>query len=261
MASDHLWLRILFGEKQHNVLMYSPSYVKGLREELSLRYGISVEDIEVFHEGEAQTDGDRVIDGRVYVMRSLAPMERGAIAAVEEGVFVGEGVTLTQDVVVQHSKGAQTLSRHAETEGNVYTVFGYRGILHLVDMERGCVLSPALLLRMGRCVLYVDWSTLHTALRYPSALEDGGKKAQTEWLIDHLRRDYGIDPDSVIRGIHMAGVDGITRYQNSVMAWLDVMGISEEEDMEEEDMEEEEEDMEEEEEEEFDETEGGEFWR
>ena len=254
MASDHLWLRIVFGQKQHKLLMYSPSYVKGLKEELSLRHGISVGDIEVFHEGEVQTDGERVIDGRVYVMRSLAPMGAGTIPAVEDGVFVGEGVTLTQDVLVHHSLGAQTLSKQVEQGEKVYTVFGYRGIIHLVDMERGGVLSPALLLRMGRCVLYVDWSTL----RYSSLFQ--GKGSQVEWLIDHLRRDYGIDADSVVRGIHMAGVDGITRYQNIVMAWLDAMGISDEEDAVEEE-EEEEEDGDVEEEAEFDEMEGDELWR
>jgi hypothetical protein len=247
MASDHLWLRIIYGSAQHKVLMYSPSYVKGLKEELSLRHGVAVRDMEVFHEGVVQGDGERVVDGRVYVMRSLAPPPMGMSAAVEEGVFVGDGVTLTQDVVVHHSRGAQVLRDGKGQEENVYTVFGYRGIVHLVDMERRSVLSPALLCRLGRCVLYVDWGTLRMA-----GCGTVAGMTQTAWLMDRVGRDYGVEEGSVVEGIHRAGVDGIARYQNVVMAWLDAMGYSEgdgEGGEEEEEEEEEEEDEEEEEEE------------
>jgi hypothetical protein len=243
MASDHLWLRIVFGAKHHKVLMYSPSTIKGLKEELSLRHGVSVDDMEIIYDGSIQTNEQRVIDGRLYEMRRGMSSASTTHSAVEEGVFVGEGVTLTQDIIIHHSRGAQRVKE----EKKVYSVFGYRGIVHLVDMEQGSVLSPASLLRLGSALLYVDWSTLHPLLPMSRPIYP-----ETEWLRDRLRRDYGITEDSDMKGIHLAGIDGITRYQKVVMNWLDAMGLSEEEEEEEE-----EEEFEEEEEEE----EEDEFWR
>jgi hypothetical protein len=257
MASDLLWLSIQFGSMNHRVLMYSPSYVKGLKEELSLRHAVEQEDIEVLYEGMIQGDAERIVDGRVYEMRSRNHPIVGQ--PLETGVFIGEGVTLTQDVAVQSMRKVSLpgptpycITLHKETK-RAYTVFGYRGIIHLVDKDRGCVLSPASRLRLGSVHLYVDWGTLRN---HPVNKE--------EWLYDRLQQDYGVMEDSVMEGIHMAGVDGITQYQNTVMNWLDAMGHWEEEEesgQEEEEQEEEEEEEEEEQDamEEF--MEEAEYWR
>lgn len=243
MASDHLWVHILFGSLSHKALLYSPSTIQTLKEELSLRHGVSVEGMEVWYEGVQQEDKTRVVDGRHYHVYVPAHQEAGAKQAVEEGVFLGEGVTLTQEVVVAHKKGAQILREDEFGIESIYTVFGFRGVLHLVEHQRRCVLSPAgNALPRRRSVFYVDWTTLQPLLSTPPV------ENHIKWVCDQLGKVYGAEEGMYrVQGVHEASVDEVVRYQNVVMNWLDAMGVSEGE--EEEEMDDLEEWMEEEEEE------------
>lgn len=247
MASDHLWVHIVFGSLSHKALLYSPSTIRMLKEELSLRHGVSVEGMEVWYEDVQQEDKTRVVDGRHYRVYVPAHQERGAKQAVEEGVFLGEGVTLTQEVVVAHKKGAQILRvEEPGSEGveSVYTVFGFRGVIHLVEHHRRCVLSPAgSALPRRKSVFYVDWATIQPLLPTPPVAN------HIQWVSDQLGKVYGVVEGMYrVQGVHEANVDEVVRYQNVVMNWLDAMGFSEgEEDVDglEEWMEEEEEEDEE----------------
>ena len=236
MASDHLWVHIVFGSLSHKALLYSPSTIRTLKEELSLRHGVSVEGIEVWYEAVQQDDKDRVVDGRHYHIRVPAHQEGGAKQAVEEGVFLGEGVTLTQEVVVAHKRGAQPLrveepgSEAGVDRDEVYTVFGFRGMLHLAEHQRRCVLSPAgSALPRRKSVFYVDWATVRPLLPTPLV------ESHVQWVYGQLGKVYGVVEGMYrVGGIHQASVDEVVRYQNVVMNWLDAMGISEGEEEEEE---------------------------
>ena len=244
MASDHLLIRIehlsptRLGLKEQGLLLYSPSTVQTLKEELGHCHSVPAQDIMVYHEGGMLTDTERIVDKRVYqvLLPSGMVTKQGdmMLGAVQKTVTFGEGV---------HVDGMVEVDFSPPVVNRVYVAFGSKGVIHLLDIINNAILSPSTHIRLGYCIIYADWERLRPMLREVPTAEP------SMWLYDRLRRDYGVFATSSLFGIHTAPLAELHRYQKMVPMWLSQrgLGVQEGEGEGEEEEEEEEEEGEEEE--------------
>jgi hypothetical protein len=220
MASDHLRVTIEFLSGgpllQRGLLLYSPSTVKTLKEELSHAHGVPAKEITVYFDGLWMGDAVRIVDQRLYHVR-LPPKwtdplgersEMGfgrGMTTVEPCVTLGEGVHI--DSIVEVDTTPKVL------DARVYVVFGFSGVVRLFDVTHGAILSPMPMMRLGYCVLYVDWALLRP-------LTKDVPTDPTTWLYDRVQRDYGILPTSSAFGIHTAPLAELRRYHEAMEGWM-----------------------------------------
>ena len=214
MASDHLNIRIehlssvRIGLKTHGLLMYSPSTVQMLKEELGHCHSVPAQEVVVYYDGALLMDRDRIVDKRLYHVR--LPLGTGQVSdmmlgAVQKSVTFGEGV---------HVDGMIEVDLTPPVVNRVYVAFGSKGVVHLLDIINNAVLSPSTHIRLGYCVVYADWERLRPMLREVPTAEP------SMWLYDRLRRDYGVLATSSLFGIHTAPLSELHRYQKIVPMWL-----------------------------------------
>ena len=213
MASDHLNIRIehlssvRVGLKTHGLLMYSPSTVQMLKEELGHCHSVPAPEIVVYHDGFLLADKARIVDKRLYHVRlplGTSQVSDMMLGAVQKSVTFGEGVHV--DEMVKVDLGRPAMNR-------VYVAFGAGHVVQLVDVMYGAVLSPSSRLRLGHCIIYVDWEKLRPMLREVPTAEP------SMWLYDRLRRDYGVLATSSLFGVHTAPLAELYRYQKIAGAW------------------------------------------
>lgn len=224
MASDHLLIRIehltptRLGLREQGLLLYSPSTVQTLKEELGHCHSVVPQQIQVYHNGELLSEKERVVDKRLYHVRlpsvsfggesgfAVTGRTEKGLETIEKSVSFGEGVHL--DGVVEVEVGPPIMNR-------VYIAFGWQGIVYLLDTAHAAILSPSPRLRLGYCIIYADWERLGTMVRAVPTVEP------TMWLYDRLRRDYGVFATSSLFDVHTAPLAELHRYQSVVQAWVD----------------------------------------
>lgn len=272
MASDHLRVNIEFLSGgpllQRGLLLYSPSTVKTLKDELSHAHGVAVEEIAVYVDGQLMGDAVRVVDKRLYHVR-LPPKWKDPLSGTSDGglgngvVAIEKGVTFEEDVHVDSMIEVDT--RPIVLDARVYVVFAFAGMVRLFDTSHGVILSPTPMMRLGYGVLYADWDLLRPLMK-------GIPTDPTTWLYDRIQRDFGILGTSSVFELTTAPLAELRRYRLALESWIARQPMEATETMEE--MEEVEEieawheplydDMEEEEEEEFwqeNEVDDSEWWK
>ena len=249
MASDHLRISIEFLSggplKQRGLLLYSPSTVTTLKEELSHAHGVPSSEIMVYFDGGLLEDKTRIVDKRLYHIRLppkwTDPLAEGVSSLGKGVVAVDKSVTFEDGV---HVDSMVTVEEEPRIDARIYMAFAFSGYVRLFDVTSGVILSPLPFLRLGYSVVYADWGRLRP-LTKDLAVEP------TTWLYDRLRRDYGILPTSSIFGLHTAPLTELRRYRTAVEHWIsshtategepgrdNVLEEEDEEEGEEEDMEE-----------------------
>ena len=219
MSSDHLRITLEFLSggplKQRALLLYSPSTVGTLKEELVYAHGVESHEIMVYVNGSLLEDKVRVIDKGLYHIRLPQPLpgkwagplgeDLGqGIVAVEKGVTFEEGVYVDSMIEVDTAP----IALHAP----IYIAFAFTDTIRLFDTTHGIILSPMPLARLGYCILYADWERLRfMTMDIPTD--------PTTWLYDRLRRDYGIRATSSVFGLHTAPLAELRRYHGAVEEW------------------------------------------
>lgn len=228
MASDHLRVNIEFLSGgpllQRGLLLYSPSTVKTLKEELSHAHDVAMEEIAVYFDGQLMGDAVRMVDKRLYHVR-LPPKwkdplsgEEGlglglglgvglgkGVVAIEKGVTFEEGVHVDSMIEVDTAPVVQ--------DARVYIAFAFAGLVRLFDVTHGAVLSPTPSMRLGYVVLYADWARLRSFT----------KEVPTDpitWLYDRVRRDYGILATSSLFALDTAPLAELRRYHVAMEGWM-----------------------------------------
>ena len=219
MASDHLQIRIehlsatRLGLTEQGLLLYSPSTVQTLKEELSHSHLAPPQEIMVYYDGTLLSEKERIVDKRVYQVR-LPPVTAPTTSRMTGHMLgaIPKTVTFDEDV---HVDGVVEVDQGPIVLDPIYIVFSWRHRIHLLDMASSAILSPSPKHRLGRCVLYADWGCLRElTCEVPNT-------DPTTWLYDRLRRDYGVYATSSLFGIHTAPLAELHRYQEVVYAWLD----------------------------------------
>lgn len=219
MASDHLRITIEFISggplRQRGLLLYSPSTVRTLKEELSHAHGVPASDIVVYFDGVTLEDKTRMVDKRMYHVRLppkwVDPLAGGVdlglglgrgVVGVEKGVTFEEGVHVDSMVVVKEEP---------KLDAKIYMAFAHSGVVQLFDVASGLIMSPTPFLQLGYSVIYADWARLRP-------LTKGLTVEPMTWLYDRLRRDYGIPATSSVFGLHTAPLAELRRYRSAVEA-------------------------------------------
>ncbi len=222
MASDHLNIRIehltatRLGLKEQGLLLYSPSTVQTLKEELGYSHLVSPQEIAVYYNGALLNEKERIVDKRVYQVRLPAPVLGSMPVSKLDSMLGAVQKTVTFDDGV-HVDGLIEIDQGPPIMDTVYVVFGWKECVYLLDTAHATILSPSPRLRLGRCVLYADWGRLVKISDVPNV-------DSTTWLYDRLRRDYGILATSSLFGIHTAPLAELHRYEQVVQAWLEMKG-------------------------------------
>lgn len=216
MASDHLRVNIEFLSggplRERGLLLYAPSTVKTLKEELSHAHGVAVEEIVVYLDGVLLEDKMRVVDKCLYHVRLppkwTDPLAGGlgkGVVAVDKTVTIGEGVHV--DSMIEVDTAPIVL------DARMYIAFAFSDVVRLFDVTHGAILSPTPLMRLGYCVIYADWTLLRPLTR-------GVPTDPTTWLYDRLRRDYGVLATSSVFDIHTAPLAELQRYRLGMEHWM-----------------------------------------
>lgn len=215
MASDHLNIRIEFLDipymKQQGLLMYSPSTIKELKEELSHGHAVPIEGIVVYYDGRLLGEKDRVIDKRLYHVRLPSRHQTLLPQTIRQPVIAEKTVTIEDGVYMDPSVSVESEPLIGNT--TIYFAFATLDSVHLLDMAHGAILSPSPYLRIGHCIVYADWERLRLLTRTVPA-------DPNVWLYDRLRRDYGILGTSSVFGLMTAPLSEIKRYHTVILAWL-----------------------------------------
>lgn len=229
MASNHLTIEIEFMDtlrtgnlKKQQFIMYSPSTIAMLRNEIIHQHIINQNDIIIYHNGNIMTDNMRIIDQYLYHVKlssstkSLAASYSPFLYTSPKDVTVDDGVYVDDCVKVDSSSISDT--------SNIYFAFAWKGIIRLLDFYHNTVISPNTLIRLGHCIIYSDWGRIRPLMLNVPHVN------QNTWLYDRLLRDYGVAGSSPLFGIHIATLSQLQSYQTSVQEWLEKQSSSEESD-------------------------------
>lgn len=177
MACDHLNVELeILGWGSEVIQLYAPTTVGVMRAAIAKEYSVGCDEVGLELDGYTATDRTRVVDQSRFVVR------------------------------------LPTGARRVDKADHMYFAFGLCGVVYLVDMARGVVIEPSPVNRLGRCLVYADWSKLLDGVAVVSPLI---------WLYDVLRRGFGVLGTSTVFGAVMAPFTEYKRYHQVCIAWLD----------------------------------------
>jgi hypothetical protein len=193
---------------KQDFLLFSPSTVKTLCEELSHHHSLPLEAFVIYHNGMKLSEKQRIVDRYTYHVQIEVPkgtsLHPPVLPLAEKSVHFDSEVYIDPSVEIV-SKPIKPLP--------IYFAFYHQHITYLLDQKHGAILSPHPRLRIGHCVVYVDWSRFQPALLNCPATEP------MAWMYDRLQRDFGITGTSSVFGIQTAPLSQIQLYHSIVKQW------------------------------------------
>ena len=225
MASDLLNIRVeyihgssthlnsMFRFRKQEFILYSPSTVDTLCKELAHHYSLPADTFVIFHNGVKLGEKQRIVDRFTY--HAQVEMTKGLgeeLLIQPKTPFLPKTVHVDSDVYMDPQIEIETKPIKPLP---IYFAFYHRHITYLVDHQHGAILSPHPRMRLGSCVVYVDWG------RFQSVMASCPNVEPMTWMYDRLQRDFGITPTSSVFGVYAAPYAKINFYQSVVMQWLD----------------------------------------